>query len=114
VVAWAIFSTVGAQAQLCSSKSAVFKVSSAQDAAKLTTAALCNNANITAVWKGKIQLAETIVVGNGTSLIVSGVFVEAAMIDGSNKIQLFDVWGQLTLVNVTLTNGFDQNSGGAI
>jgi hypothetical protein len=72
VLVWTIFSTVCAQAQVCSSKPAVFKVSSAQDAAALSKAALCDDAVISAVWQGEVQLARTIVVGNGTTLTVTG------------------------------------------
>jgi predicted outer membrane repeat protein len=89
-------------------------VSSPEDVAKLTTAALCDNANISAIWRGIIQLQDTIVVGNGTSLTITGASVESAVINGAKKIQLFDVWGALTIVNMTLLDGYAEDSGGAV
>eukprot|EP00953_Heterococcus_sp_UTEX-ZZ885_P038865 19940-Heterococcus_DN1.PRE.3 len=111
---WTALSATCAQAQLCSSKPVAMTVANAKDAAKLTTAAKCDNAIITVAWQGKIELADTIVVGNGTSLTVTGASAETAIIDGGNAVQLLDVWGQLTLMNLTLSNGDTTDFGGAI
>jgi nitrous oxidase accessory protein NosD len=113
LVLWAALNAC-AHAQLCSLKPVAMTVASPKDAAKLAAAALCDNAIINAVWQGNMQLAETLVVGNGTSLTVTGTSAKTAVIDGSSRVQLFDVWGQLTFVNMTLTNGHTTKFGGAI
>eukprot|EP00953_Heterococcus_sp_UTEX-ZZ885_P021340 11904-Heterococcus_DN1.PRE.1 len=114
LVLWAVLSATCAQTHLCSSRSVVLTVASPKDVAELAAAALCDNAVIRAVWQGNIQLAETIVIGNGTSVTVAGASAKTAVIGGGNKIQLFDVWGQLNLTNLTLSNGNTAYSGGAI
>jgi predicted outer membrane repeat protein len=114
LVLWAALNATCAQAQLCSALPVTMTVASAKDAAKLAEAPLYDNAIITAVWQGNIQLAETIVVANGTSLTVTGTSAVTAVIDGGYTVQLFDVWGQLTVVNMTLVNGFTVDFGGAI
>eukprot|EP00953_Heterococcus_sp_UTEX-ZZ885_P017695 9900-Heterococcus_DN1.PRE.1 len=111
---WTVLTVSCAQAQLCSSKPVAVTVANAKDAAKLTTAAKCDNAIITAVWQGNVQLAQTIVVGNGTSLTVTGASAKTAIIDGVNAVQLFDVWGALKIMNLTLINGYTVDFGGAI
>jgi fibronectin-binding autotransporter adhesin len=111
---WTALSAICVQAQLCSSKPVTMTIAKAEDAAKLATAALCDNASITVAWQGNVQLADTIVVGNGTSLAVTGASAKTAIIDGGNAVQLFDVWGQLTLINLTLSNGNTTDFGGAI
>jgi hypothetical protein len=90
-VLWGIFSCVCAQTKGCSLRPELFTVANERDVAKLTTAALCDNAIITANWRGNIQLTETIVVGNGTSLTVTGASAKTAGIDGGKKVQLFEV-----------------------
>jgi hypothetical protein len=95
LVLWAAVHTAYAQTQLCSSKPVTFKVSNPKDAGDLAAAALCDNATVAAVWLGNIQLADTIVVGNGTSLTVAGASANTAVINGGNKVPLFIVWGQL-------------------
>jgi hypothetical protein len=95
-------------------KPVVFTVTNARDVARLTTAALCDNAIIKANWQGNIQLTDTIVVGNGTILTVSGASAKTTIIDGGNTVQLFDVWGELNLMNMTLSNGNTSFDGGAI
>jgi predicted outer membrane repeat protein len=114
LVLWAALNAVCVQAQLCSILPFTITIASPKDAAKLAAAALCETAIIRAVWQGNVQLAETIVVGNGTSLTVTGASDATAVIDGGSRVQLFDVSGQLTLVNVTLVNGYAADSGGAI
>eukprot|EP00953_Heterococcus_sp_UTEX-ZZ885_P003628 2472-Heterococcus_DN1.PRE.1 len=111
---WTALSVSCAQTQLCSSKPVAMTVADSKDAAKLAKAALCDNAIIKAVWQGNVQLAETIVVGNGTSLTVTGASAQKAIIDGGNAVQLFNVWGALTIMNLTLINGYTVDFGGAI
>eukprot|EP00953_Heterococcus_sp_UTEX-ZZ885_P035939 18536-Heterococcus_DN1.PRE.5 len=110
---WTALSPTCVQAQLCSSNLLATTVATAKDAAKLATAALCDNAIITAAWQGNVPLAETLVVGNGTSLTVTGASAKTAIIDGGSAVQLFHVWGELNLINMTLTNGYAEY-GGAI
>eukprot|EP00953_Heterococcus_sp_UTEX-ZZ885_P007030 4284-Heterococcus_DN1.PRE.2 len=107
------------QRYLCTNSAVLLKACSAHSCkfgrcCKLTTAALCDNAVIRVVWQGNIQLAETIVVGNGTSLTVAGDSAKTAVIGGGIKIQLFDVWRKLNLMNVTLSNGNTAFLGAAI
>jgi hypothetical protein len=93
-----------AGAQVCSTKPVKIKVASAGDAKLLAAAAACANADVSAIWQGKVQLLKTIVAGAGTSLTVSGNDPEAAIIEGGGKIQL-----------LTLTGGFnDATDGGAV
>jgi hypothetical protein len=108
---------VYAQEQACLKNPPVFNVSSTTEAAVLAKAAACPNALIRAFWQGKVQLRKTIRVGRGSSLTVSGEDTESAIIDGGGKLQLFDVGprGNLTLIDMTLTNGFaDTANGGAV
>jgi predicted outer membrane repeat protein len=106
---------VYAQEQPCLKNPPAFTVTCANEAAALAKAAACANAVISAIWQGKVQLVKSIVVGKGTSLTITGRNAEAAIIDGGGKAQLFDVYGMLTLVNVTVTNGFaDEDNGGAV
>jgi Right handed beta helix region len=99
---------VGAQA--CSRKPAVFTVTTAADVALLTKAAFCSDATVNAVWQADLQLADTIVVGNGTSLTVTGVTQKTSVIDGGAQLQLFDVWGKLILTDVSLINNYAAGS----
>jgi Right handed beta helix region len=102
-------------AESCSTKPALnfFEVKSAADAAVLIKAALCPAATVRAVWHGSVQLPKTIVVANSTSLTVIGADVESAEIDGTSSMQLFNVFGSLTLANLMLSNGLS-DSGGAV
>jgi hypothetical protein len=105
------------KAHVCSNKPAVFNIISANTAAALAKAAACHNAVVSATWQSEVKLLKTIVVGNASSLTVTGANVDTAFVDGSGKRQLFDVRerGSLTLVNITLTNGFTKESnGGAV
>eukprot|EP00953_Heterococcus_sp_UTEX-ZZ885_P013374 7643-Heterococcus_DN1.PRE.3 len=111
---WAAIHKAYAQTQLCSSEPVSLKVSNPKDAAKLAAAALCDNATFTAVWLGNMQLADTIVLGNGTSLTVARASAKAAVINGGNRVPLFIVSGQLAVVNITLTNGYSESCGGAV
>jgi hypothetical protein len=108
-------------AQLCSENPVTLKVSTSTEAAHLATKALCPNAKVRALWQGNLQLSQTIVVGNGTSLTVLGDAIENSVANGGGKVQLFDVWGNLTIVNMTLLNGhtpvadnYGSSNGGAI
>jgi Right handed beta helix region len=96
-------------AESCSTKPAIITVTSAADAAVLIKAALCPAATVRAVWHGSVQLPKTIVVADGTSLTLTGANVRSAVIDGASKLQLFNVFGDLTLSNLTLSNGFSNN-----
>jgi predicted outer membrane repeat protein len=112
LLARAALVAVCAQAQACVKAPAVFNVTSASTAADLAKAAACPNAVVSAVWHGAIQLQTVVTVGNGTSLTITGANAEAA-IDGNGRLQLFDVFGELNLINMTLTNSFtsELNSG---
>jgi hypothetical protein len=114
---WIALSAASVEAQRCSTKPATFTVTTPADVQNLLQVALCPNATISVIWKGTMQPSKTIVVGNGTSLTVTGDAIETSVINGGGKIQLFDVWGKLTLVNMTLTHGFvkiNVGGGGAI
>jgi hypothetical protein len=96
-------------AQSCSATPAPITVTSAADAAVLIKAALCPAATVRAVWQNSVQLPDTIVVANSTSLTI--ISAEGTVIDGASKMQLFNVFGSLTLANVTLSNGLSDNGG---
>jgi predicted outer membrane repeat protein len=104
-----------AQGQACSRAPAPFRVTSATEAAALAKAAACANATISAIWQSKVQLLKRIRVGRGTSVVITGENVDSAIIDGGGRMQLLDVRGVLTLINMTLSNGFsDEENGGAV
>jgi predicted outer membrane repeat protein len=98
-------------AESCNTEPSLITVTSAADAAVLIKAALCPAATIRAVWQGSVQLPKTIVVADGTSLTLTGANVRSAVIDGASKLQLFNVFGDLTLGNLTLSNGLSGNGG---
>jgi hypothetical protein len=63
----------------------------------------CSNGSFEVMWCGRVLIPETIVVGAHTELTISSCADKAAaVIDGGNSTQLFKVYGQLHLVNVTL------------
>eukprot|EP00953_Heterococcus_sp_UTEX-ZZ885_P035577 18362-Heterococcus_DN1.PRE.1 len=105
---------VRAQDRVCLKSPTVFNVASAKEAATMARAAGCPDTSVSAIWQGRVQPPRTIVVGESSSLTLTGSNAEA-IIDGGGKTQLFVVFGNLTLVSVTLTGGFtgDEN-GGAI
>ncbi|KAG5177548.1 hypothetical protein JKP88DRAFT_248761 [Tribonema minus] len=92
-------------------------------AIKLTEAALCPQ-NITVLWQGFVGLAEPIVVGAGTSLVINGrgTDSERGVILGRNETQLLRVrrGAFVALRNLTLKDGFiavaseNDDGGGAI
>jgi hypothetical protein len=115
----AIFSAVAVQAVLCSAKRASLTVTTSADIDTLIQAALCPHATINAIWQGEIQPLKTIVVGNGTSLQITGDAIGTSVINGGGKIRLFDVWGKLSIRNMTVINGYvksyrPSDGGGAI
>jgi hypothetical protein len=74
---------------LCNPLKRAFKVASKQQAAALVAAAKCEGGTIDVMWSGKVVLNETIVVGEGTTLIVKGG--ANSIIDGNNTMRLFEV-----------------------
>jgi predicted outer membrane repeat protein len=115
VLAWSILA-VNVQAQSCSKQPASIKVSSRSGLSALVEALAnaesCPNAKINAVWEGTVKLSEYIYVNKGTSLTVIGENVATAIADGGGKSQLFAVYGDLVLINMTLSKGFSDSFGG--
>lgn len=71
-------------------------VSSAADALALSDALLCSGPGLFEVsWRGKVSLARTIVISNGTSVRVSGYGTGEA--DGAGLVRLFEVRNGSTL-----------------
>jgi predicted outer membrane repeat protein len=94
----------------CSDKPITIRISSTVALAQLIEAALCPGAIVNANWQGAYNLTETIIVGNGTTLTVAGT-TDTAVMDGNGNTQLFDVWGELNLSNMTLKDGFAERGG---
>jgi predicted outer membrane repeat protein len=117
-VLWLAFSAMCASAQSCPKTPVPTTVLSTADAAtlakQLAAAFDCPKAAFSAVWQGSVTLTESFVVGNGTSLIVRGTATDKAIINGNGTVQLFIVRGELSLSNITLTNGSAADFGGAI
>jgi predicted outer membrane repeat protein len=80
--------------------------------ADLVNAAGCPNAIITARWQNNLMLPQTIVVGNGTELTITGE--PGAVLNGGGSTQLLYVCGKLRLENLTLTKGYAAEGGGAV
>jgi Right handed beta helix region len=95
-----------------------FDVLTVQDAAELAAAAVYSGNAFTATWNGAKILSETITVGSNTTLTIraasGNLFNAAATIDGNSTTQLFIVYGNLTIINLTLQHGFSSTQGGAI
>eukprot|EP00953_Heterococcus_sp_UTEX-ZZ885_P041482 21161-Heterococcus_DN1.PRE.4 len=106
--------TTQAQHNCVQLKKRHFDISTVQDAAELTAAAACRGNSLTATWYGEVFLADTITVGNNTSLTITAASTAAATIDGNSTTQLFLVNGDLTIAGVTLQNGYTRAQGGAI
>eukprot|EP00903_Cladosiphon_okamuranus_P009051 g8653.t1 len=98
----------------CSPPSRQVSVSTAAQLANLVEAANCSEGEIAVSWAGSLVLSEPIVVGNFTTMSVTGVGAGAAM-DGGGSSRLFEVaeGASLLLENLELTNGqAPQYSGG--
>jgi hypothetical protein len=92
-----------------------FSVTSVKTALQLAQAVSCSNGSYEVIWCGRVTVPETIVVGARTELtITSCADKAAAVIDGGNSTQLFDLNGQLHLVNVTLQGAYSANVGSAV
>jgi hypothetical protein len=112
-----LLTTVKAQQNCDQLKVFHLDVLTMQDVAELAAAAACSGNTLTATWYGAKILSETITVGSNTSLTItaaSGNIFNAAAIDGNSTTQLFIVYGNLMITNMTLLNGFSSTQGGAI
>jgi predicted outer membrane repeat protein len=109
-----VFCAVRAQFSCVPLPTDEISVSTEQDAADLAAAAICENATISALWSGSVQPPTTIVVGNGTSLTITGASDSEALLDGDNVKQLFDAWGTLILQDLTLSRANTTGRGAAV
>eukprot|EP00953_Heterococcus_sp_UTEX-ZZ885_P005060 3198-Heterococcus_DN1.PRE.1 len=91
-----------------------FTVSTAAEASQLIAAVNCEGGQFVANWLGAISLPETIVIGNGTELTLTGAANATSIIEGSNTTQLFDVFGKLRLTNMTMMEAYSIQYGPAI
>jgi hypothetical protein len=91
-----------------------FTVSTAAEASQLIAAVDCEGGKFIANWLGAISLPETIVIGNGTELTLTGAANATSIIEGSNTTQLFDVFGKLRLTNMTMMEAYSLQYGPAI
>jgi predicted outer membrane repeat protein len=113
---------VSVQAQkACPMKPVSFTVSSQTEVSALQKvldeAALCPSTTINAVWQGTVKLAKPVIVGNRTTLTLTGENVTTSIADGGRSTQLFVVnrKAALVLINMTLANGYTESAnGGAI
>jgi predicted outer membrane repeat protein len=104
-----------AASQSCVQLPQPFSVTSVRDALQLAQALNCSNGSFEITWCGRVTVPETIVVGARTELTISSCADKvAAVIDGGNSTQLFNVVGQLHLVNVTLQDAYSADAGSAV
>jgi predicted outer membrane repeat protein len=104
-----------AASQSCVQLPQPFSVTSVRDVLQLAQALNCSNGSFGITWCGRVTVPETIVVGARTELtITSCADKAAAVIDGGNSTQLFNVDGQLHLVNVTLQDAYSADVGSAV
>ena len=74
----------------CSPASASISVSTAAQLAALVQATNCSQGDFSVSWEGALELSEPIVVGNSTTVSVTGVGTGAAL-DGGGVSRLFQV-----------------------
>jgi predicted outer membrane repeat protein len=92
-----------------------FSVTSVKTALQLAQALSCSIGSYEVTWCGRVTVPETLVVGARTELtITSCADKAAAVIDGGKSTQLFNLNGQLHLVNVTLQDAYNANMGSAV
>eukprot|EP00752_Nemacystus_decipiens_P011444 g10163.t1 len=110
--------TAAAAPPACSPASSDLTVSTAAQLAALVQAANCSQGEVSVSWEGALVFSGPIVVGNSTSVSLTGVGAGAAL-DGGGASRLFEVaeGGSLFLENVELRNGrapLFSGGGGAI
>jgi hypothetical protein len=91
-----------------------FTVSTAAEASQLIAAVSCEGGEFVANWLGAVSLPETIIIGNGTELTLTGAEDATSVIEGSNTTQLFDVFGKLRLTSLTMMEAYCLQNGPAI
>jgi hypothetical protein len=94
-------------------------VSNTAEALALANSTSCEGGAFAVAWHGLVELSDTIIVGSNTTLNVTGIGGSAAaVIDGRDSVQLFDLesGGALHLSSLTLQRGFaeDLRTGGAV
>lgn len=93
-------------------------VNNAEEAQELADAVACSGGSFEVNWDSDVALLTSIVVGEGTRLLVRGSGTKSASIDGLSKRRIFEVGdaGSLLLVDILLHHGrAPKNSfGGAI
>ncbi|KAG5179385.1 hypothetical protein JKP88DRAFT_247399 [Tribonema minus] len=85
-------------------------------AGALTTAAACANATIDVTWRGDVTIRQQIVVGNGTTMRMSGAASSSVMrghLRGSNRLMVVSRGADVTLDSMHLTN-VNYSRGGAV
>lgn len=90
-------------------------VSTSDDAKELAEALTCTGSvHIVVNWLGRVELTQTVVVGNSSTLDIVGS--EKAIIDGNRGIPLIKVSGgaSLNLFNISLEDGEASDWGGAV
>lgn len=83
--------TAAAVPPACSPASADISVSTAAHLAALVQATNCSQGKFAVSWEGALVFSEPIVVGNSTTVSVTGVG-EGAALDGGGVSRLFQVW----------------------
>jgi predicted outer membrane repeat protein len=110
----ALLPSVFAASQSCVQLPQPFSVTSVKTALQLTQALSCSNGSYEVTWCGRVTVPETLAVGARTELTITSCADKTAVIDGGNSTQLFNVDGQLHLVNVTLRDAYSADAGAAI
>ncbi|CAN0218527.1 unnamed protein product, partial [Scytosiphon promiscuus] len=101
-----------AKSEPCEAGTVNMTVASTEDAIGLTNALACTGEGVFRVsWNGSVELAQTVVVGAGSSLNVTGALA-GAEINGGGLVQLFDVTGATVhLEKIALSQGAINGSG---
>jgi hypothetical protein len=89
----------------CNNAELQLEISTSQQALELAGQTECEGGAVNVTWIGSVEVTRTIVVGSGTVLTIVGK-TPAAVIDGNNTAQLFEVQGgQLHLAGVSVHAG---------
>jgi hypothetical protein len=91
-----------------------YDIYAVQDAEQLAAAAACTGVALQATWHAAVILRSTITVATGTSLTMTAAPGASASVDGAGTVQLFTVRGNLTVIGLTLKNGYGDAVGAAI
>lgn len=90
-------------------------VSTAADVSELVLALMHDGpVQVSVDWRGRVELTQTLTLGNGSSLAITGS--DEAAIDGGGTVRILEASGgtTLNLLNISLDNGWAADWGGAL